>query len=160
MSDDDPDAVTSTFLVTAADEESAVLRDVTTGQVHTLSSNPGVAEREAVEGTLAPDPPLGVSWHAVEIDRQWALSVEVSDQSPTALAREIAADQPVGEITRRERAGTGELHVITVPDEETDAAVDDVVADRETTLSRAARLGVARVEIRSEPGVVVVRYMP
>jgi len=35
-----------------------------------------------------------------------------------------------------------------------------VLADREATLSRAARLGVARVEVRSEPGVVSVRYMP
>jgi hypothetical protein len=63
-------------------------------------------------------------------------------------------------VTRRERAGTGELHVLTVPEERTGAAVEDVLADREATLSRAARLGVARVEVRSAPGVVVVRYLP
>jgi hypothetical protein len=151
---------TGTFLVTAADEESAVLKDVTSGQVHTLASNPGVEPDDAVEGTVEPEPPLNVSWRLVDVDRRWHLSLEVSEESPTTLAREIAADQPVGDLTRKERAGTGELHVISVPEDGTDEAVEDVLADRESTLSRAARLGVARVEIRSEPGVVVVRYMP
>jgi len=50
--------------------------------------------------------------------------------------------------------------VVTVPEETTDAAVSDVVDDREATLSRAARLGVNRVEVRSTPGVVSVRYLP
>ncbi|MFB6176760.1 MAG: DUF5812 family protein, partial [Halobaculum sp.] len=36
----DGDAVESTFLVTAADEASAILQDVHTGQIHTLSENP------------------------------------------------------------------------------------------------------------------------
>jgi hypothetical protein len=49
---------------------------------------------------------------------------------------------------------------MTVPEETTEQAVADVVDDREATLVRAARMGVARIEIRSEPGVVVVRYMP
>lgn len=163
MSADEPTEETEkagTFLVTAADEDSAVLKDVTSGQVHTLSSNPGIERDEAVEGTVAPDPPLNVSWQLVDVERRWHLSLEVSDERPTTFAREIAADQSVGDLTRKERAGTGELHVITVPEDGTDEAVDDVVADREGALSRAARLGVARVEIRSEPGVVVVRYMP
>jgi hypothetical protein len=63
-------------------------------------------------------------------------------------------------LTRRERAGTGEIHVITVPEEETEQAVADVADDEENTLARAARLGVNRVEIRAAPGVVAVRYMP
>ena len=151
---------TGTFLVTAADEGSAVLKNVDDGQVHTLSSNPGVSVEEAVEGTVSAEPPLHVSWQLIDVERQWPLSLERSDERPTTLARDIAADQPVGELTRRERAGTGELHVVTVPDEETEQAVDDVLDDRETTLARAARLGVARVEVRAEPGVVVVRYMP
>jgi hypothetical protein len=164
MSDDTTEPTeeqkTGTFLVTAVDEDSAVLKDVTSGQVHTLSANPGVEPDEAVEGTVAPEPPLNVSWELVEVDRQWSLSVEVSDERPTTLARDIAADQEVGDLTRKERAGTGEIHVITVPETETEQAVDDVLEDREGALSRAARLGVARVEIRSAPGVVVVRYMP
>ncbi|SFG59769.1 hypothetical protein SAMN04488063_2535 [Halopelagius inordinatus] len=156
----DEERVEGTFLVTAADEDSAVLKDVDTGQVHTLSSNPGVERHDAVSGVVSPDPPMNVSYQLVEMRSRTPLSLEVSDESPTTHARDIAADQPVGELTREERAGTGELHVITVPEETTAEAVSDVADDEEETLSRAARLGVNRVEIRSEPGVVVVRYMP
>ncbi|SFR50966.1 DUF5812 family protein [Halogeometricum limi] len=156
----DEERVEGTFLVTAADEDSAVLKNVETGQVHTLSSNPGVERHDAVAGVVAPDPPMNVSYQLVDIESRWGVTVEVSDESPTANSREIADGQPVGELTRTERAGTGEIHVITVPEEETEQAVADVANDEENTLSRAARLGVNRVEIRSRPGVVVVRYMP
>lgn len=157
---DAEDAKTSTFLVTAADENSAVLKDVHDGQVHTLSSNPGVERDDALTATVAPDPPLNVSWQLVEVEERWSVTVETTDEPPTTWARDVAADQPVGELTRKERAGTGELHVITVHEETTDQAVDDVLEDREGTLTRAVRLGTARVEIRSEPGLVVVRYVP
>ncbi|MFB6130533.1 MAG: DUF5812 family protein [Salinigranum sp.] len=148
------------FLVTAADADSAVLKDVDDGQVHALSSNPGVERHDAVDGTLAPDPPLEVSWQLIEIEERRSLSLAESDESPTAFAREIGSDQDVGELTRHERAGTGELHVLTVPEETTEQAVADVLGDEVATLSRAVRLGVDRVEVRSEPGLVVVRYMP
>ena len=150
----------STFLVTHADDESAVLKDVHDGQVHTLASNPGVAVDDAIEGTVAPDPPMAVSWQLTEINEQRSLSIEESAEPPTAREQELAADQPVGELTTEPRAGVGELHILTVPEDTTATAVDDVLDDRETTLSRAARLGVNRVEIRSEPGVVSVRYLP
>lgn len=150
----------STFLITHADEASAVLKDVHDGQVHTLSTNPGVEAGDVVEGAVAPDPPLEVSWQLVEIAERRSLAVEESDESPTAHERELAADQPVGELTRTERAGVGELHVISVPENETEEAVADILADEEATLARAARLGVNRVEVRSEPGVVSVRYLP
>lgn len=150
----------STFLVTHVDDESAVLKDVHDGQVHTLASNPGVEADDAIEGTVAPDPPMAVSWQLTEIDDRRSLSIEESEEPPTAREQELAADQPVGELTTEPRAGTGELHILTVPEDDTATAVDDVLDDRETTLSRAARLGVNRVEIRSEPGVVSVRYLP
>jgi hypothetical protein len=35
-----------------------------------------------------------------------------------------------------------------------------VLADREGLTERAARLGVGRVVVRSEPGLVCVRYLP
>jgi hypothetical protein len=149
-----------TFLVTAADEHSAVLKDVADGQVHTLSSNPGVEHHEVIEGAVVPEPPLEVSWELVDVEARRTVSLTRSEESPTQLARELAADQPPGDVTRRERAGTGEIHVITVPEDRTDDAVADVVEDAETTLSRAARLGVDRVEVRSAPGVVSVRYLP
>jgi hypothetical protein len=148
-----------TFLVTAADAESAVLKDVADGQVHTLSSNPGVECNDAVEGVVAPNPPLELSWQLVEVHDRRSLRVEESPESPTAFACDLAAEQGAGELTREERAGTGEIHVLTVPEDETEATVADVVDD-EATYVRAARLGVARVEIRSEPGVVSVRYLP
>lgn len=147
----------STFLVTAADDETATLRDVADQQVVTLSENPGLAAHEAIEATVEPEPPLEVAYEVVEIERQWEIPVERSPESPTKLSRDLAAEQADGEITRRERAGEGEFHVLTVPDAE--SAADDVLDDV-ATLERAARLGVDRVEIRVGDGVVSVRYLP
>jgi hypothetical protein len=154
------DEKTGTFLVTAADDDSAVLADVKDGQVHTLAGNPGVEVGEAVEGTVAPEPPLEVAWQLVDVADRWTISVEESEESPTTFAHDLAAEQAVGELTRRERAGTGEIHVLTVADAETEAAVADVLDDADGLRSRAARLGVERVVVRSAPGVVCVRYLP
>lgn len=147
-----------TFYVTEAEESSAILRDVTDGQVHTLADNPGVEVGGLVEATLEPEPPMEVVWSA-QVERTFTVEVSRTEEPPTQRARETAADQPVGEITRHERAGTGEVHVLTVPEEETESAVTDVLDD-EATVERAARLGVERVETRVEPGVVSVRYLP
>jgi len=148
-----------TFLVTHADEASAVLQDVTDSQVHTLAANPGLAVDEVVQATIEPEPPMEVAWQVVALQEQRTIPVERSEEPPTQLARDLAADQAVGEVTTRERAGTGEVHVLTVPSEETDAAAEDVVADSET-IARAARLGVDHVEVRAADGVVSVRYLP
>ncbi|WP_459191219.1 DUF5812 family protein [Halosimplex sp. J119] len=150
---------TGTFVVTEADAESAVLRDVSDSQIHTLASNPDLSVGDAIEGTLAPEPPMDVVWTVEEITRRFTVSVEEHEEPPTERARETAADQPVGEVTTHERAGTGEVHVLTVPEEQTESAVADV-RDDQATVERAARIGVERVEIRSEPGVVSVRYLP
>lgn len=158
--DGDGDRTAGTFLVTAAEESSAVLRNVETGQIHTLSSNPGVEHGDVVEGTVAPDPPMNVSYQLIETESRWSVPIERSPEPPTAHSTELAADQDVGDLTREPRAGTGEVHVLTVPEDGTDDAVADVLDDAEQLRSRAARLGVDRVEIRSEPGVVSVRYLP
>lgn len=150
---------TSTFLVTHAEDDSAVLKDVHDGQVHTLSSNPGVEADDAIEATVEPEPPMEVTWTAVEIDERRSLMVHESDEPPTSHERDIADEQEVGDLERTERAGIGEIHVLSVPSEETEDAVADVLDD-EGTLSRAARLGVNRVEVRSEDGTVSVRYLP
>lgn len=152
-----------TFLVTHADDESAVLKDVDDGQVHPLSANPGVEEGDALDASLTPEPPMEVTWAIVDVEQRRSLRVEMSDEPPTALERELAGSQDVGEMTRTERAGTGEIHVFTLPETESDAAIDDAVsdvADDEGTLIRAARLGVDRVEIRAAEDVLSVRYMP
>ena len=164
-------ASTGTYLVTEADQESAVLRDVDTGQVYTLTENPTIEEGagaeaeeifeagEVLEATLAPEPPLEVAWSVVEVAERREIPVERSPERPTTLARDLAADQAVGEVTRRERAGEGEVHVLTVPEDEIESAAADVLED-EATVERAATLGVARVEIRAAEGVLSVRYLP
>lgn len=154
------DAKESTFLVTHADEASAVLKDVHDGQVHSLASNPGLDPDDVIEGSVALTPPLEVAWELVDVEDRRSIGIEESVEPPTQQEREIAGEQSVGELTTRERAGDGEIHVLTVPEDATDEAVADVVEDREGTLSRAARLGVNRIEVRSQPGVVSVRYMP
>jgi hypothetical protein len=149
-----------TYLVTHAEADSAILRDVADGQVHTLADNPGVEEGEALAATLAPDPPLEVTWRLVEVHDRRGLSVERSPEPPTVQERDIAGAQDEGEITIEERAGIGELHVLTVPEDRTEAAVADVIEDEATLVRAAGMEGVTRVEVRADAGVVSVRYLP
>lgn len=156
----DEGAVEGTFLATAVDDETAVLRDVERGRVHTVTERPAdLAVGEAVVGRVEPDGPMGVRWRLAAVEDRFAVSVAESDEPPTAHARDIAPEA-VGDLVRRERAGTGEIHVLSVPEDGTDAAVSDVLDDATGLRERAARLGVSRVEVRSEPGLVCVRYLP
>lgn len=148
-----------TFVVTHVDEGTAVLQDVHSGGVHTLAESPDLEPYEVLEATLAVQPPMEVVWTVAEVHDRRTIDVEHSPETPTQQARELAAGQSVGELTTRERAGEGELHVISVPPERTEQAAADVVED-EATLTRAARLGVGRVEVRAADGVLSVRYLP
>ncbi|MFB6069396.1 MAG: DUF5812 family protein [Halanaeroarchaeum sp.] len=150
---------TGTFLVTAADADGAVLTDVSDGQVHTLAENPDLAVDQVVDAELATVPPLEVAWRVEEIHETREIAVIESEERPTTASRDVAETMPAGELETRERAGNGAIHVISVPPEITDEAVQDVLAD-EQTLRTAARLGVERVEVRSAPGIVAVRYLP
>jgi len=150
---------TGTFVVTHVDGESAVLTDVADAHVHTLSAHPDFESGDVVEATVRAEPPMEVTWEVVAVHDRRTIPIERSPEIPTKQARDIATQQPVGDVTRRERAGEGEVHVLTVPDERTEQAVADVIDDDET-LRRAARLGVDRVEIRSDAGVASVRYLP
>lgn len=158
----DGDGPRGTYLVTHADATSAVLEDVESGQVHTLADGQGteVDAGDVLTATLAPEPPMEVTWRLVEIHDRRHVAVEVSGEPPTRQARELAAAGDVGDLAREPRAGTGEIHVLVVPDgEAADAARE--VADDEATRARAARMdGVERVEIRHGDGVVSVRYLP
>lgn len=147
------------FLVTHADEASAVLKDAESGQVHTLEENPGLEVNDAIEGTVAPEPPMEVTYRLVDIENRRSLRTEESPEPPTKQERDIAAEQSEGELTTEERAGVGEIHVLTVPAEQTEETVADVLDD-EATLVRAAKMDVNRVEVRSDNGVVSVRYLP
>ena len=150
-----------TFVVTHADAESAVVRDVETARVHTLSSNPGVAADDVLEATLSADAPLGLTWRVVDVDDRRTVELVDSDLEPTRRSLDAASNAEPGELTTFERAGCGEVHVLAVPVEELDAAAADVLEDPET-IARAARLGATRVEVRRarDGGVLSVRYLP
>ncbi|WP_306056362.1 DUF5812 family protein [Natronococcus wangiae] len=151
---------TGTFVVTHAEDESAVVRDVETAQVHTLSSNPGLEVHDVLEGTVAPEPPLEVAWDVVEVADRRSIELVDSDLEPTQHSKELAADAEVGELIQEERAGTGEIHVFHL-ESDVEAAARDVLEDEET-IARAARLEAVRVEVRrsAAAGVLSVRYLP
>jgi len=150
---------TATFLVTEVSEESAILTDVSDAQVHTLSENPGVEAGDVLEATLAPEPPMNVTYSVVDVAERRQIPVRVSDETPTPQARELAEGLPEGELATAERAGVGEVHVLSVGAEAVADAVADV-ADDQQTVSRAARIGVDHVEVRSGEDFVSVRYLP
>lgn len=151
------DEKAGTFLVTAADEATVELADVADGQVVALSSNPGLAVGEVIEGTVTSDPPLGISWSLVAVESRYRVAVEAVDEPPAERARALADPLEAGELAT-EPLDDGELHALSVPPDETAAAVEDVVADEATT-RRAARLGARRAEVRGADGVVSVRYL-
>ncbi|MDJ1430819.1 DUF5812 family protein [Halostagnicola sp. A-GB9-2] len=152
---------TATFVVTHAEAESAVVRDIETAQVHTLASNPGLEVDDVLEATVAPEPPLEVAWEVVDVEQRRTIDLVDSDLSPTTHERELAADAQPGEVVREERAGTGEIHVLSLPEEDLEEAAEDVLEDAET-VARAARLEAVRVEVRrdEDEGVLSVRYLP
>jgi hypothetical protein len=148
-----------TYVVTAVDEESAVLRDVDTGQVHTLSDPSDLEEGEVLEATIEAEPPLEVTHAIEEVEDRWTVDLVRSEMTPTTLAEDMAADADIGAVVRHERAGEGEVHVLAVEPGQADDAAADVLDDEET-LARAARLGVGRVEVRTGDALVSVRYLP
>ncbi|MFB1063530.1 DUF5812 family protein [Natrinema sp. H-ect4] len=152
---------TGTFVVTHAEDESAVVRDVDTAQVHTLASNPGLEVHDVLEATVAPEPPLDVAWEVIDVEDRRSIDLVDSDLEPTQHERELAADSEVDDLVQEERAGTGEIHVFCVSEGEVEPAAQDVLADEET-IARAARLEAVRVEVRrsADDGVVSVRYLP
>lgn len=145
--------------MTDADEGgAAVLRDVETGQLHTLADHPGLVTEEIVEATLTAEPPMEVTWTA-EIEQRGEIPREIVDLEPTRRSIETADGLAAGDLERFERAGQGEVHVLAVPDGEEADAASDIVEDV-ATLERAARLGATRVEVRTAEGLVSVRYLP
>lgn len=152
---------TGTFVVTHAEPESAVVRDVETAQVHPLGSNPGLEVHDVLEATVAPEPPLEVAWEVIEVAERRSIELIDSDLEPTQHEKDLAADREVGELVQEERAGTGELHVFCVPEDNVESAARDVLEDEET-IARAARLEAVRVEVRrsAADGVLSVRYLP
>lgn len=146
-----------TFVVTHTDEQVALLRDVETAQVHSVTEHPELEPGEVITGSLVAGS-LGTTWTVDAIEERRSVSVERTDLEPTAASRETAAEMETGELRRIERAGEGEVHVIGTDSPEQAAA--EVASDPET-VARAARLDAVRVEIRVEPeGFLTVRYLP
>ena len=159
--DADDEPVTGTFLVTAVDEESALLRDVETARIHSLATHPDLEVHEVVVATLEPVGPIGAVWEIAALETRRTVEMVDSDLSPTTDVRERAAALDPGDVERIERAGTGEIHAIALGPESVDAAAEDVLDDEET-IARAARLDAVRVEIRRDPaaGLLSIRYLP
>lgn len=146
-----------TFVVTHADQESAILEDVADGQVHAVTSNPDLAAGDVVEATLTPEQETDVTWD-VEISGRRTIHVNAVDEDPSERAVELADGQDEGDHLARTTIDDGELHVLTVPEGVTAQAVSDVVED-EQTRRRAARLGASQVEVRAAAGVLGIRYL-
>lgn len=155
-----------TFVVAHTSEASAVIQDAADSQIHTVESPPELEAGDVLEATVEPVPPMNATWRIVDLAERREVTIVRSEEPPTRPAVEAAAEQEGGELTRIERAGTGELHVITIPDGGADRAAADVLEDESGLRTRAARLGVGRVEVRAtdgdegENGVVSVRYLP
>ncbi len=157
-----------TFVVLRADDATAMLRSVE-GQVVTLdrsgedaaggdgeSDGPVLVRGAVIEGVVESGP-AGVTYRLTEVADSRVVELVDSDLTPTTRSREAAAELPEGDMERFERAGEGEVHVLSVPD--SDAAAAEILAD-DATLERAARLGAVRVEVRRGDGMVSVRYLP
>jgi len=149
---------TGTFVVIAADEESAVLRSVSDSQVHTLDENPGLSADTILEATIASKPPMDVVWTVESIETTRTIDVAVVDEGPTEASRTVAADLDEGSVRVHHGIEDGEVHVLKVPANGIEETVSSVRADLETVV-RAARLGAGRVEIRKGAGIVAVRYL-
>lgn len=147
-----------TYLVTHADEASALLRDVATAQVHTLADNPGIEEGEVVEATLAAGP-AGVTWTVETLAERRSIPAETPGERPADAAFDALAGEDVGTMVELEPA-EGELavHALAVPVDGTADAVAEVSED-EGTLVQAASLGASSVVVRGADGVVTVRYL-
>jgi hypothetical protein len=106
---EDADGKESTFLVTHVESDSAIIKDVHDGQVHTLATNPGLEVDDAIEATVAPDPPMEVTYRVIEVAERRQLSIEESEEPPTVHERELAAETPTGELARERhrRCGRG-----------------------------------------------------
>ncbi|MFB6146498.1 MAG: DUF5812 family protein [Halobacteriaceae archaeon] len=154
MTDAARDTAAGTFLVTHAESDSAVLRDVADGRVHALAENPDLTAGDVLVGDLVAGP-MGATWTVEDERDRWTVDVRQTGASPPDAAVEAAADAGSGDLTVLERPD-GQLHAIAV-EGDADSAAGEVVAD-DATVSRAARLGAQTVEVTAASGVVAVYY--
>ena len=148
------------FVVMATDAESLLLRAVASAQVLTLVDPPDLARWTVLDATLVPADALGVTVRAEGLEDHFTIDIISQDERPTARSRETAAALTAGTSTFLPRMDAGGTDVIALADTDHTAAREAMAADVESLVIRAARLDARRVELRSTPGVLSVRYLP
>lgn len=155
-----PETASGTFYVNDATDVSVTLQDVDTGQVLTLTENPGVEDHDILEASLVAEPPIEVSYLVEELEATYTIPVETSAEPPTRQVRETADEMEEMEAVAIDREGEGEIHILRVAQDSVEQTAQELHED-EMTRKNAARYGVDRVEIRTdEDGIVSVRYLP
>jgi len=161
--DDDEEMETETgrFYVKHTEDVAVTLHEIDTQQIFTLVENPDLAAHQILDATIQENPPLGVSYVVDEIHEVRTIPVEYSDEVPTSQVQTLVTDMEYDQAAAIEREGEGEIHVIHVEPDQTEAAAAGLDED-ETTYKNAARYGVDRVEIRTDEdeGIVSIRYLP
>ncbi len=147
--------VRGTFLVIDSDDENGVLQDVTTSQIHPLGTAPPVPVGSALQGTIAPEPPLEVVWTIESLSDHWEIAVVLCDEPPADTARTVGAQTESGTVGIDQSPADGERHVIPTADPDGTAA--DLRDDRQPR-RQAAKLGADRVEIRAGDDLVSLYY--
>lgn len=150
--------VTGRFVVVEADE-SVVLRSVGSGQVFTLSNNPGVESTAVLDATLVPQQPLGLTHTVASIEAARTVPVRLSADPPSDPAQSAGASLAPGESAAPGHPDGGVLHVIGVAPDSAAARARALKEDDSLRVT-AARHGLFTVEIRwsESSGFVTVRY--
>ncbi|MFB6253342.1 MAG: DUF5812 family protein [Halobacteriaceae archaeon] len=144
------------YLVTHSDDESAILRDISKGQIYTIIHNPDLSEGDIIDAKLESVPPLDIQWTIETIVHRYSISVDVSANEPGEAANEAAKNLENNELATLSEAN-GVTHVLTVPEENTESAIHDL-ADDETIRIQAAKRDADHVIIRGSDGVISIRY--
>ncbi|MFB6186436.1 MAG: DUF5812 family protein, partial [Halobacteriaceae archaeon] len=110
------------YLVTHSDDESAILRDISKGQIYTIIHNPDLSEGDIIDAKLEAVPPLDIQWTIDTIVQRYSISIEIMETEPTEAAKEAANTLEKGELATLSGAN-GVTHVITVPEEKTESAI-------------------------------------
>jgi len=148
------------FVVTATDAESLMLRAVASAQILTLVDPPDLPRWTVLDATLVPADGLGVTVRIGTLREHFRVDIVSQDERPTARSRETAASLTAGASSFLPRADAGGTDVIALADTDHTEARAAMAADVASLVNRAARLDVRRVELRSAPGLLSVRYLP
>ncbi|MDR9411787.1 MAG: DUF5812 family protein [Haloquadratum sp.] len=152
--------ISGRFVVLAADADALMLRAVDSARVLTLIDPPAFDRWTVLDATLVSADALGLTMRAAAVEDHFTVALVAQDERPTTRSRAAAATLPAGGSTFLPRQDAGGTDVIALAAADHTAARQQLAADVEPIVLRAARLDVRRVELRSAPGVLTVRYLP